>query len=78
MLFRSVNLMPFHLKLAGLDRTAKYQVEEIGFDTNPWRPRYGDELVEVGMTIIDGSSGDWLSKIPGGDNLSRLFHLTAL
>ncbi|KAA8827095.1 alpha-galactosidase [Bifidobacterium myosotis] len=73
-----VNLMPFHLKLAGLDRTAKYQVEEIGFDTNPWRPRYGDELEEVGLTFIDGSSGEWRSKIPGGDNLSRLFHLSAL
>ncbi|MBS6948860.1 alpha-galactosidase [Bifidobacterium scardovii] len=72
-----VNLMPFHLRLAGLDRDAAYTVEEIGFDTNPWRPRRGDELEEIGLPFIDGSAGEWKSKIPGGDNISRLFHLTA-
>ena len=73
-----VNLSPFRLKLTGLDRDARYNIEEIGLDTNPWRERYGDELEEIGLTFIDGSSGEWKSKVPGGDNLSRLFHLTAL
>lgn len=73
-----VNLTPFRLRLAGLDRDATYRVEEIGFDTNPWRARGGDELEEIGLTFVDGSAGAWRSAIPGGDNLSRLFHLTAI
>ncbi|MDU5297186.1 MAG: GH36 C-terminal domain-containing protein [Bifidobacterium scardovii] len=73
-----VGLMPYRLRLAGLDRTAAYGIEEIGFDTNPWRTRHGDELEEVGLMLLDRSNGDWGSSIPTGDNLSRLFHLQAV
>lgn len=73
-----VDLMPYRLRLADLDRTAAYGIEEIGFDTNPWRTRHGDELEEVGLMLLDRSNGDWGSSIPTGDNLSRLFHLQAV
>ena len=71
-----VDLAPFRLRLEGLDRDAVYGIEELGIDVD-WADRRGDELEEIGLTLRDGSSGEWKTPVPGGDHLSRLFHLTA-
>ncbi|KAB8286611.1 alpha-galactosidase [Bifidobacterium ramosum] len=72
-----VNVPVRYLKLAGLDERTRYAVDEIGFDVER-RPRYGDELERVGLSLTDGSNCQLHPQVPLGDNLSRIFHLHAL
>lgn len=67
-----VNVGYKRLKLAGLDGDKKYRITNAGE-----RDYYGDELMEIGILLNDSTSGDYLSKIPRGDFLSRLFILEA-
>lgn len=70
-----VNMPVRHLRLQGLRDDLRYAIDEIGFDMPPHRPRYGDELAQVGLALVDGSNCDLHPQIDAGDNLSRIFHL---
>ncbi|WP_190972529.1 alpha-galactosidase [Bifidobacterium myosotis] len=72
-----VNVPVRYLRLAGLDESVRYAVDEIGFDVER-RPRYGDELQRVGLAMTDGSNSQLHPRVPLGDNLSRIFHLHAI
>ncbi|WP_375708431.1 alpha-galactosidase [Paenibacillus albidus] len=61
------------LKLAGLDADKKYRISDIAGE----RSCYGDEWMEIGILLNDSTSGDYHSKVPKGDFLSRLFLLEA-
>ncbi|MCM3699524.1 alpha-galactosidase [Paenibacillus macerans] len=67
-----VNVGYKRLKLAGLDGDKKYRIAGVNE-----RDYYGDELMEIGILLNDSTSGDYLSKVPRGDFLSRLFILEA-
>ncbi|MFD1178235.1 alpha-galactosidase [Paenibacillus puldeungensis] len=67
-----VNVGYRRLKLAGLDTDKKYRIASADE-----RSYYGDELMEIGILLNDSTSGDYLSKVPRGDFLSRLFILEA-
>ncbi|WP_218648734.1 alpha-galactosidase [Paenibacillus kribbensis] len=67
-----VNVGYKRLKLAGLDADKKYRIAHADE-----RYYYGDELMEIGILLNDSTSGDYLSKVPKGDFLSRLFILEA-
>ncbi|WP_342439696.1 alpha-galactosidase [Paenibacillus sp. FSL L8-0436] len=60
------------LKLAGLDPHKKYRIAHLGE-----HGYFGDELMEIGIVLNDHTSGDYHSKVPRGDFLSRIFILEA-
>lgn len=60
------------LKLAGLDPQKKYRIAHMGEHSY-----FGDELMEIGIVLNDHTSGDYHSKVPRGDFLSRIFILEA-
>ncbi|WP_019913939.1 alpha-galactosidase [Paenibacillus sp. HW567] len=61
------------LRLAGLDQGRKYRITENNYEHSG----YGDEWMQIGILLNDSTSGDYHSKVPRGDFLSRLFILEA-
>ncbi|MGN7764732.1 alpha-galactosidase [Paenibacillus sp. 22594] len=69
----AVNGRYTRLRLAGLDQGKKYRITDNTYEHSG----YGDEWMEIGILLNDSTSGDYHSKVPRGDFLSRLFILEA-
>ncbi|MEK4064350.1 MULTISPECIES: GH36 C-terminal domain-containing protein [Paenibacillus] len=66
------------LKLAGLEPHKKYRIAHLGeYGYLGEYDYFGDELMEIGIVLNDHTSGDYHSKVPRGDFLSRIFILEA-